>query len=369
MRFSHRILFISTLLLFVFSVSLGQAQPKELSTEHVILVTLDGLRWQEVFTGADSTLVRSEDYVENVDALVERFWRETSGARREALMPFFWDVLASQGQVYGNRKRGCSVSVANDMVFSYPGYNEILTGAADDGRIDSNQKKPNPNVTVLEFINQQNGFKGEVAAFGSWDGFPYIINEQRSGVPVNAGFESANGDDLTQRQQFLNRLQQRVPSPWSTVRLDAFTQGYALEYFKKHQPRLLYVAYGETDDFGHDGKYGQYLEAAHRTDQFIEELWDRVQSSPRYRNKTTLVLTTDHGRGRGEEWMSHGRDVANADEIWMAVMGPETPAQGSVALCDLQANQVAQTVSEALGLDFRQGDPDVGTAVEAALEK
>lgn len=336
-------------------------------TENVVLVTLDGLRWQEVFTGADSTLLRDERYVENVDALAEQFWRETPGARREALMPFFWDVVAEHGQLYGNRRRGCSVSVANDMVFSYPGYNEILTGAPDDGRINSNQKIPNPNVTVLEVVNQQPGFQGRVAAFGSWDVFPYIVNEERSGVPVNAGFEGASGENLTQKQRFLNELQKRVPSPWSSVRLDAFTQGYALEYFKKHWPRLLYVAYGETDDFAHDGNYEAYLEAAHRTDHFIRELWELVQSNPPYRDKTTLIVTTDHGRGLDESWTDHGSEVDRSDEIWMAVMGPDTPALGEVASYQLYANQVARTVAAFLGLNL-EGDPEAGKVIHTALE-
>ena len=38
--------------------------------------------------------------------------------------------------------------MTNGKKCSYPGYNEIFTGAPDP-RIDSNDKKPNPNVTVF----------------------------------------------------------------------------------------------------------------------------------------------------------------------------------------------------------------------------
>ena len=41
------------------------------------------------------------------------------------------------------------------------------------------------------------------------------------------------------REVFLNELQPQVPSPWSTVRLDAFTHHYALEYLKRERPRLI----------------------------------------------------------------------------------------------------------------------------------
>src|SRR5699024_8740186 len=121
----------------------------------------------------------------------------------------------------------------------YPGYSEILVGYVDKS-IDSNDKRWNPNSTVLEFVNKQPQFRGEVAAFGSWDVFPYIINEKRSEVPVNAGFEQAKGPDLSAKQQFLNQLLPKIPSPWDYLRLDAFTHYYALEYIKKNAPRLMY---------------------------------------------------------------------------------------------------------------------------------
>ena len=61
--------------------------------------------------------------------------------------------------------------------------NPALTGRVDRA-IDSNDKNWNPNVTLLEILNGMEGFKDRVLAFGSWDVFPYIINTQRSGLPV-----------------------------------------------------------------------------------------------------------------------------------------------------------------------------------------
>ena len=342
------------------------AQPAR-QTENVFLITFDGLRWQELFTGADSVLLSDERYVEDPVMLRERFWRETPTARREALMPFFWDVIAQDGQLYGNRTYDCQVAVTNGHRFSYPGYNEILTGRADDARIDSNDKTPNPNVTVLEYVNRQDGFAGRVAAFGSWDVFPYIVNEARSGVPVNAGFETAAGDDLTPREQFLNELQGQVPSPWSTVRLDAFTHGYAMEYLEKHQPRLVYIAYGETDDFAHGGDYQAYLTSAHRTDGFIEELWQWAQSHPQYRDKTTFLITTDHGRGLGDAWTGHGTGTERSDEIWIAVLGPDAAPRGEVQTsCRHYQNQIARTTAALLGVDYQPAH-EPGPVLEDAL--
>ena len=341
------------------------AQP-DLKTDNLILITLDGLRWQELFGGADSVLIRNNAFVAEPEALIEQFWQRNRESRRALLMPFCWQTIATQGQIYGNRWRGSNVDVTNHFRFSYPGYNEILTGFADE-RISSNDKIDNPNVTVLEFINKQGGFRGRVAVFGSWEVFPFIINETRSGIPVNAGFREAGGEELTWREEFLNELQRQIPSPWRTVRLDAFTHHYALEYAKKRHPRLIYIAYGETDDFAHDRKYDAYLHAAQRADRFISDWWSWAQSEPRYRDRTTIIITTDHGRGDGNLWYDHGEKVIGADHIWLAAIGPDTPPRGEITIpSQLYQNQIAKTIATLLGVDYRV-DRQVGESIRAVI--
>jgi hypothetical protein len=340
-------------------------------TENIFIITLDGMRWQELFTGADSLLVENKDFVDDTVALKSRFWAKTPVERRKILMPFFWSTLASQGQLYGNRKFDNKVDCSNTMWFSYPGYNEILSGFADDENINSNKKIDNPNVTVLEFLNRQAQYKGKVAAFGSWDVFPFIINEGRSGVPVNAGYEKASGEKLSDREIFLNILQDEIPGPWGSVRLDAFTQYFALEYLKKKQPRIVHIGYGETDDFAHNGKYDEYLKSAHRTDQFIKDLWTWTQSQKAYKDKTTFLITTDHGRGTQpiETWRSHGDEIAGAGQIWFAVIGPDTPPTGEQkSPGQLYQNQVAKTAAVLVGTEYKS-NKKVGEAIPTVFKK
>ncbi|MCW9706636.1 alkaline phosphatase family protein [Fodinibius salsisoli] len=359
-------LFVSIFVLLFVSQAYGQT---DLKTENVFLITLDGTRWQEVFTGADGSLIGDEEYVDHPKELKKAFWADRPEERREKLMPFFWNTLAKEGQLYGNRRLGSKINVRNPYWFSYPGYSEILVGYVDKG-VDSNAKRWNPNTTVLEFIENQPGFEEKVAAFGSWDVFPYIINEKRSDVPVNAGFEKAKGSDLTEKQQILNELLPKIPSPWDYLRLDAFTHYYALEHIKKNKPRLAYIAYGETDDFAHGGDFESYLESAHKTDGFIRELWDYVQSDPQYQNKTTFIIATDHGRGTEpkENWRHHGSDVEGADEVWLAVIGPDSPALGEVEKGQLYQTQVAQTVAYLLGLEYENKKP-VGQVIDTIFDE
>ncbi|WP_234573591.1 alkaline phosphatase family protein [Rhodohalobacter sp. 614A] len=358
-----------TFLLLFSCLSIPVFSQSNLKTENVILITLDGFRWQELYTGIDAGLMNNEEYVENQDHLKELYWAENPELRREKLMPFFWTTIAREGQLYGNRNAGNHVNVTNGLFFSYPGYNEILTGYADE-KVDSNDKIWNPNKTVLEFVNEQPEFAGKVAAFASWDVFPFIINSQRSGIPVNAGFEPVEGTELTDRERFLNELISEIPSPWGTVRLDAFTHHYALEHLKTDKPRLLYVAYGETDDFAHDGDYEAYIKSANQTDRFIRQLWEFVQEEEQYRGKTTFIITTDHGRGTEptDQWRHHGADVDGADEIWIAAIGPDTPALGELGESgQLYQNQIAKTVAELLGLNY-QNKVVVGDAINTIIQ-
>ena len=340
-------LIFSGLLLLVIAKGFAQESTK------VVLITLDGLRWQELFSGADPLLIANKEYVGDTIGLKKHFWRDSPKERREALLPFIWKEVSKMGQIHGNRAVGSKVDLTNKMWFSYPGYNEILSGKADDVRINSNDKIPNPNTTILEISNNDPRYKGKVAAFGSWDVFPYILNEDSSGVPVNAGFEAVRGTDLTEREKFLNELQLAIPSPWSSVRLDAFTHHYALECLKKKHIELIYIAYGETDDFAHDGDYEAYLKSANNTDTFIKQLWEFTQNDPFYKDNTVFIITTDHGRGEQplETWKNHGNKVKNSGSVWLILFGKDIAVNGEVKDNEqLYSNQIAPTIAKILGL-------------------
>ncbi len=339
------------LIILLFTNTFVEAQT---NNTKVVLITLDGLRWQELFSGADSLLITNEAFVNDTITLKEAFWRDSAAERRNVLFPFLWMEVTKMGQLHGNRNLDSKVDLTNALWFSYPGYNEILTGLADDTRITSNDKFPNPNTTVLELANKDSRYMNKVAAFGSWDVFPYIINENRSGVPVNAGFELAKGDTLTEREKLLNQLQPRIPSPWGTVRLDAFTHYYAVEHMKKLHPEFIYIAYGETDDFAHDGDYAAYLKSAHNTDILIKELWEMTQNDPFYKDNTLFLITTDHGRGTEplETWKGHGDSVNGAGSVWLIAFGKGVAAKGEVAKMEqLYSNQIAPTILKTLDLN------------------
>ena len=348
--------------LFLFgSLLYGQA-PAQHKTTHVIWVMTDGLRWQEVFTGAGQNFLTRENSADE-ELVKKAFWRESASERRKLLMPFLWSIVARDGQIYGNRDLGSEASVLNGLNFSYPGYNESLTGIPDP-RIYSNDKKNNPNLTMPEWLNNKPAFKGTVAAFAAWDTFPFIFNVSRSGLPVNAGYEPFTALPGNANITLLNTLKADSPRDWDDEPFDNLTFHTALEYVKQRKPRFLYLSLGETDDWAHGGKYGEYLRSAHRVDEYLKLLWDTVQSMPEYRGVTTLVFSPDHGRGLGAEWRTHGQKIPESKYIWMAFMGPDTPALGERKnIIPVTQNQLAATVAELLGEDYHAAVPASGVRI------
>jgi hypothetical protein len=321
---------------------------------NVVLVTIDGVRWQEVFRGADCTLMNKADGgVEDTLALRRRFCRGDVDSARTALMPFLWGVIAKEGTVYGDRDGGGEARIANTMKFSYPGYNEILTGVADP-RIDKNDFGPNPNVTVLEWLARRPGFAGKVWAGGTWDVFDAIFNEPRAGFPVRSGWEEPFPAPRDPAEVELDALWATTTRHWAYMPPDAFLQRAVLRSLRTDRPRILFVGFGEPDEWAHDRRYDNYLGSLSAADAYLRELWATLQSLPQYRGKTTLLVVTDHGRGRSaRSWTDHGREVEGAEEIWSAAIGPRVPASGVMRGGPpmIQA-QLAATVARAVGEDW-----------------
>jgi hypothetical protein len=160
--------------------------------------------------------------------------------------------------------------------------------------VNSNDKIKNKNTNVLEFINSQKGYTGKLAVFSTWDVFPFILNTWRNGIYVNADVDTLHFDDPNLK--LINDIQFLTTKPIG-VRPDVLTYFAGREYLKKYKPKVLYIAFDETDDYAHAGEYDQYLGSAHAEDGMIADLWSTIQTMPEYKNKTTLIVTCDHGRG------------------------------------------------------------------------
>ena len=347
------------------------AAPRQ--TKNVILVTADGLRWQDLFGGMDPTLKDEKSAgMDQAKELKTRLWKPTPDERRRALMPFFWTALAPKGVVLGNVQRGSSVRVTNAFRVSYPGYSEILTGRAQDEAIRGNDAVRNPTPTVLEFLRRKLGLESsQVALFGSWEMFHLIGEHDPGSIFINAGYRNYDGPRPSARMHYLSSQQFEVLTPWTEERHDYITFEMALEYMKVSKPRVLHIAFDETDDWAHDKRYNRVLDAIGYLDRCLFKLWEAIQRSPEYSGATTLIVTSDHGRGGAiDTWHSHGKDVAGADQIWLAIVGPDTPAVGEATnVPEILQRDVAPTMLDLMGIDYHEYAGVVGKPVAMGLPK
>lgn len=357
-----RALFITLLVLTLY----GGVYAADMKTQNVIFVMTDGFRWQEVFRGADAGLIIKENCANDEAACRKAYWRDDQSERRQALMPFFWSVVAKHGQVYGNRDIGSASRVENPYWFSYPGYSETFCGYVDTG-VNSNNPVNNPNVSVFEWLGRKPEYKNRIAAFMAWDALPYILNRDRAGFFINASLEPVKGN-ISANQELLNKLKSETVGFHSLEAPDSITFYSALEYLKQNKPRVFYLSLGWTDEAGHAGQYDEYLKAARLSDDYMRILWDTVQSMRQYKGKTTLILATDHGRGE-VNWKSHGASIAGSDQNWMAFMGPDTPALGERRhVQEVTSSHIAATLAALLGEDYCAAQPKAGRPISDVVK-
>ena len=350
--------FLVWLVLATFS---SAAEPSR-KTENVVVVTLDGFRWQELFNGADESFMdANQGGVRDIPALKEKYLRESATDARETLLPFFWGTVAKEGQVFGNPDKQSVARVTNGLNFSYPGYSELFCGVADP-RIDSNAKKPNPNLSVLEFLNGRPGFENQVEIVCTWGVMPSIFRTAENGLRIHSGWSPIDAENPTPREFLLNAALERLPRYWPENAFDIIAMEATTSALERRHPRVLYLSLGETDEWGHGRRYDLYLDAAYHNDQYLAKTWKFLQSHPQYKDKTTLVITTDHGRGSTrEDWISHGKNIPGCEHIWMAVLGPDTPALGERENIEVTQSQIAATIAKLLGEDFQSVRPDAAS--------
>ncbi len=327
--------------------------PTSAASENLFIIITDGFRWQEIFSGADSVLINDEKFTPDTATLKAMYWASEASDRRKKLMPFLWNVVANKGQLFGNRDLNNKVNVSNVYSLSYPGYNELFTGTTDIS-ISGNSKKYNKNINVLEYLDSKDEFEGKIAVFSSWDVFPYILSKNRNGLVMNSGYEQIQCDTGNASLNMINSVQEKGISNKTATRYDMLTYSTAKEYIKNHKPRIVVIGLGETDDFAHQKRYDLYLHQANHVDKMIGELWNMVQTTPGYKNKTSFIITTDHGRGNNtRHWSGHGFFINGSSQTWLAMMGPHIDPLGErKGKEQFYTKQFAATIAKLTGEEF-----------------
>lgn len=329
------------------------------TTTKVIIITLDGFRWQELFKGADEDIINNSTFTSDPESAEMLYGGSSAEEKRKKLMPFLWSIACKKGMLFGNREYDNDVNTSNIYRTSYPGYNEMFTGTTDL-TVASNNKNYNTNINIFEYLNGKDAYRGRIALFSSWDVFPYILNEKRSGMDVNSGYENIR-DAETNAQQSLNAVQSNVIAVKEKTRQDLLTAIAAKEYLQLHRPRILYLGLGETDEYAHQKNYDMYLQKANEADKMIGELWHWAQTAEGYKNNTIFILTTDHGRGASaDKWTSHSTFIGGSSQTWMVVFGKGIDPRGEMKTPgQIFQKQFAQTIAGLLGEHFGRQETEL----------
>ena len=185
---------------------------------------------------------------------------------------------------------------------------------------------------------------------------------------VNSGYDRVEGESQSPQLELLNRLKEKAPRIWLDESFDQLPFYTAIEYVKLNKPRVLFLGLGETDNWAHMGSYPEYLNAVHRDDQYLQELWTLLQSMPEYKDQTMLIVLPDHGRGSGPLWRLHALPVPGAGQTWMAFLGPDTPPMGERRMtAPVTEGQIAATIAAALGEDYNAEMAKAGKPIEDVI--
>jgi hypothetical protein len=354
------------LLLTALTLAASSARTQTNKTENLLIIGWDGVRWEEIFTGVDSSILNDRQYTRERSELKALYWSDSPEERRRKLFPFFWSAIEQNGQLYGNRDLGNKVDVSNKWHITRVGFTETLIGFADPA-VNSNRSVAEKNTNALEFINNQSGFKGKVAVFATSKLYDSILNVRRSGLIINcdSGQVALPGAAFS----LLNEEQRLSPQIFGE-RLDLVTYFQAREYVKEYHPRVLYINFSEPDNYAHAGSYDWYISTIHGQERLIADLWNYIQSIPQYKDKTTLLISPDHGRGRTKQhWTEHGPLPAESSQIFVLAMGPDMQTLGEVKTdTQLYQGQIAATLAKFLGFDYKAEHP-VLPVIETMFKK
>jgi predicted AlkP superfamily pyrophosphatase or phosphodiesterase len=293
----------------------------------VVIVTLDGVRWHEVFEGVDARLAASHGLSRS----------EVVNAAQ--LTPNLHRIATTRGAALGAPGHGATISASGPNFISLPGYAELLSGRRST-RCKDNQCAGSGAPTLLdEFVAASASDASQIALFTSWPDIARVASER-------------------------GLVAEPLPRPPS-FRPDMITADLAIAHLKAHPPRFLFLGLGEPDEFGHQNDYAGYLNALRRADARIADVDRELSVLAAHGTRTALFVTADHGRA--ENFVEHGSKFPESARVWLIASGSAVRATGFVAApSQRRLADLAPTVRVIAGLP---GDthPEAGMPLDELL--
>lgn len=282
---------ILCIFLLIPTLSIASPTPEQKIT-HVIYITFDGTRWQDIFN-------------------------------TQFMFPNLRNKYAPQGKFYG--EPGSNTLMRTDSIpVSLPSYQCQMAGRVT--HCDSNDCGRIRELTLPENILYKLGLtKKDVATFSSW-GSIQLAAESKEGVTfVNSGNIPMNDPILGYPDEVMEQInhEQAQNNPGeANDRYDQYTFAQAMHYYLKYQPTFMWISFNDADEAAHENKRAQYYQALGFYDYALDQVFKMLEDL--HLNDQTLVLvTTDHGRGDGSRWTKHGPNYPESKQTWAFIVNGE----------------------------------------------
>src|SRR4029078_6184823 len=279
-------------LLIAISLVLFALNAKAAGINHVSYITLDGIRWQDIYA--------THEY-----------------------FPKLWSKHAPQLKFYGLPNSDTTMQTAS-IPISLPSYQAQLSGKIQP--CEDNECGMIANTTLPEYLIQQLHFaKKDVAVFSSWPVIANALESKKGNVYNNVGNipvldPITNQADAVMKK--INRQQRLDHLDYKPNRFDKYTFAHALHYFEKHQPKFLWISLVNADDEAHMQHLNEYHQLLLFYDDVLDQLFNKLKQMKLDKN-TMVIVTTDHGRGNEKNWITHGKEFPEAKRTWAFVMNGE----------------------------------------------
>lgn len=323
-------------------------------TRSVVIVTLDGTRWQEIFLGVDPELARRSGM------------RKDEVVPADRLLPNFYRRVIARGIAVGAPGYGGPIYASGPSFISLPGYMELLGGAPSG--CESNGCAAITRPTLVDDFRSELGLAApDVAVIASWEKLERAATNEGESIALSAGRHGGATRDLLRvdatSSALLDLAAETAPEIGvDDYRADRFTAPLALRYLEARAPRFLFVGLGDTDEHGHDHDYRGYVASLQFADAFIGRLFAILDAMGERGAATSVFITADHGRSA--DFTNHGDEASS--RVWLLAAGGAVPTRGFVSAGGSHhLADVAPTIRALVGLE--RGAGSTGTAVAELL--
>ena len=304
--------------------------------DRLVVMVIDGLRWQEVFNGPELDRIRSA---------TERV--EFDGPNGE-IFPNLLRIARERGFLIGHDE--APIRISSKSTVSLPSYSELFSGRQPSC---SNNDCPatRENTFLDDWLAQKEG--GKLALISSWSVIPRIAARHVNRLFVSAGrdhnarFASWFDDQRIHRVYRLGRNADPKPG-CDDYRPDNYTAELALAVLQAETPDFLFLGLGDTDEYAHQNRYHDYLKAIRRADDTIGKIDEWLQFRESRGERTLFVVTTDHGRSLN--FVDHGGHV-EASSIWALMAGSVVKLRGTPSFPPKTLSDLAPTFRSLLELN------------------